>query len=566
MRAGRRRQSRAGAAVDRQRVDLAIAGVGLGRRDQELRAVGRELRVGDLPGAARELARRRLRRGEIGDVEVHPAVALGQEPEPRRAGHEAHRGRRRAGLVEGADPGGVLHVLDDPRRAGRRAEGDDVAMLVVGRDDDGRGVAAVGGHHRQAPEERTGARIDLGAAQRHRGVALRRQIHGHQPPAVLRVADVAPAGQQLRIARSRDVGRDVGAARRRRLVDDQRVGHRALVREHQIVDRLPLADGQADHRLRVLAGLRPGLARFVLADDGEELRLLRLEELLAVRGRRAGLGRPGVGELLEGRAGRLGAGLIGPAIDPHPVQPAVADEGDGAAAVRPARVRFGGRRPGDKRPRPGHRIHHDDVAVDDAGRAAVRRVPLAAGGRGQAALVIGQTARLARPGSGGRRRRGAEAGAGHLPRDGLVLAARTPLEIQALGVAGPAQGARRVADQPRTTHDAVDGELEGRRRQAPGRRTRAGPGAGRGRGRRRNAAWSPHRGAKRRMALTIIGGRAVRLGPPAWARREPWPDARGAVSAGSYTIWRRTCRRTMRRPGASICSVPVGHPTPCFLH
>ena len=340
-------------------------------------------------------------RGEIGDVEVHPAVALGQEPEPRRAGHEAHRGRRRAGLVERAHPRGVVQVLDDPRLAGRRPERGDVAVLVVGRDDDGRGVAAVARHHRQAPEERTGARIDLGAAQRHGGVALRRQVDGHEPSGVLRVADVGPAGQQLRIARSGDVGRDVGAARRRRLVDDQRVGHLALVREHQIVDRLPLADGHAHHRLGVLAGVRPRLARFVLADDGEELRLLGLEELLAVGGRRAGLGRPRVGELLERRDRRRGVGLIGPAIDPHPVQPAVADERDGAAAVRPARVRLGGRGPRDKRPRPGHRIHDDDVAVDDADRSAVRRVPLAAGGRGQAALLIGQAARLARLRSGG---------------------------------------------------------------------------------------------------------------------------------------------------------------------
>ena len=285
--------------------------------------------------------------------------------------------------------------------AGRRPERGDVAVLVVGRDDDGRGVAAVARHHRQAPEERTGARIDLGAAQRHRGVALRRQVDGHQPAGVLRVADVGPAGQQLRIARSGDVGRDVGAARRRRLVDDQRVGHLALVREHQIVDRLPLADGHAHHRLGVLAGVRPRLARFVLADDGEELRLLGLEELLAVGGRRAGLGRTRVGELLERRDRRRGVGLIGPAIDPHPVEPAVAHERDGAAAVRPARVRLGGRGPRDKRPRPGHRIHDDDVAVDDADRSAVRRVPLAAGGRGQAALVIGQAARFARLRSGG---------------------------------------------------------------------------------------------------------------------------------------------------------------------
>ena len=126
------------------------------------------------------------RRGEIGEVEVHPAVALGQEPEPRRAGHEAHRGRRRAGLVEGAHPRGVVQVLDDPRLAGRRPERGDVAVLVVGRDDDGRGVAAVVRHHRQAPEERTGARIDLGAAQRHGG--RRSSPPGRRPPGVGRPA------------------------------------------------------------------------------------------------------------------------------------------------------------------------------------------------------------------------------------------------------------------------------------------------------------------------------------------------------------------------------------------
>ena len=33
-----------------------------------------------------------------------------------------------------------------------------------------------------------------------------------------------------------------------------------------------------------------------------------------------------------------------------------------------------------------------------------------------------------------------------------------------------------------------------------------------------HAAWNPHRGAKRRMALTIIAGCAVRLGPPVAVR------------------------------------------------
>src|SRR6185436_19634213 len=127
-----------------------------------------------------------------------------------------------------------------------------------------------------------GARIDLGTGQRQRRVGAGGQVDGHETAAFLRVADVGPAGQQLRITGAGDVVRDVGAARRRRLVDDQRVGDVAAVREHQIVDRLPLADGQADHRAGVLARLGPRLARLVLAHDVEDVRLLRLQELLAV--------------------------------------------------------------------------------------------------------------------------------------------------------------------------------------------------------------------------------------------------------------------------------------------
>ncbi len=464
--AGRGRQPGPRPAIDRQRVDVAVAGIGFRRNDQEARPVRRQLRVGDLPGAARQLPRRRIRRRQIGDVEVHPAVALRQEPQPRRPRHEAHRRRRRARLIEGADPGRVLQVFDDASAAWSRPERGDVAVLVVGGDDDRGGVTPVARHDRQAPQQRTGPRINLGAAERHRALALRGQVDRDQAAPLLRVADVAAPGQQFRIARRGNVGRDVGAVRRCRLVHDQGVGDLAVVGEHEVVDRLALADGDARHGLRILAGIGARFPRLGFADDGEELRFLGLEELLAVGRRRPRLGRAGVGQLLEGGAsragaGRGGAGRIGAALNPHPVEPLIADERDGAAAVRPARMRLRRGGAGDKRPRPDHRIHDDDIAIDDADGSAMGRVPLAVGGRGQAALVIGQSARLARLRSGGRCGRRGQAGAGDFPGGGLVLAARAPLEIEALGIAGPAQGRRRVADQPGAAHDAVDGELEG---------------------------------------------------------------------------------------------------------
>ncbi len=565
---------------------MALAGVRLGRHDEELLSVRRQLRVGDFPRPAGQLLRRRIGRRQIGDVEVHPTIALGEEPQARRARHEAHRRRRRPRFVQGPHPGRVLQVLDDAGRARRRPEGGDVAVLVVGRDDDRRGVLAIGRHDRQAPQQRTGPRIDVGTAQRHRALGLAGQIDRDETPDLLRVTDVAAPREQFGVARRGDVGRHVGPVRRRRLVDDQRVGHLALVREHEILDRLPLADREAHDGAVVLARIGAGLAGLVLPHHGEELRFLGLQELLAVGRGRARLGRPGVGELLEGRTG------VGRPIEPHAVQPLVADERDRPTVAGPARVALGGGGPGDKRRRPGHRIHDDDIAVDDADRPAPGRIPHAAGRRGETALAIGQAAWLARLRSGRWRGRGLEAGARHFPRGGLVLASWPPLEIQAFGIAGPAQGGRRVADQTGTAHDAVDGELEG---------VRGGTGRGQGPGRRqghdgdrpgtRGQANPPRRetahGAQGpvRNGLVIVAADASRhaallvafirpvcallapclAGASTPTMTNPFP-AGPLLYPASYTIWPRTCRRTVGRPGASICSVPATSATSCFLH
>ena len=107
---------------------------------------------------------------------------------------------------------------------------------------------------------------------------------------------------------------------------------------------------------------------------------------------------------------------------------------------------------------PAHRIEQDDVA---AGRRRARAgapcpsAPLTGGAlRRSSSVSLPRLAAVARDD----------------PRRRLVVAGTAPLEVQARRIAGPAQPGRRIADQLRPAHDAVDGQLEAGRL----RRLRAG--------------------------------------------------------------------------------------------
>ena len=92
--AGHRRQLRARAAVDRHRVDVPLAGMHFARRQVEMLLVLRQRRRFDFPLPLRELPRRARGRGRVERVEMHPAVALGEEPEMFLIRHPAERRRR----------------------------------------------------------------------------------------------------------------------------------------------------------------------------------------------------------------------------------------------------------------------------------------------------------------------------------------------------------------------------------------------------------------------------------------------------------------------------------------
>ena len=83
-----------------------------------------------------------------------------------------------------------------------------------------------------------------------------------------------------------------------------------------------------------------------------------------------------------------------------------------------------------------------------AAEAAAPAATAAGGRRRELAFVVGQLARLA-------------AFTGDHPGGGFLVLRLTPLEIEPLRVAGPAQAGGRIADELGPLHDAVDAQREG---------------------------------------------------------------------------------------------------------
>ena len=168
----------------------------------------------------------------------------------------------------------------------------------------------------------------------------------------------------------------------------------------------------------------------------DQLLLLGLDELLAVGLARIAFARLDVGEL-----GQLAA------VERHEEQVVVAREGHGRFAAGPPRIALVAGRARNLAPRAGGRVDHDDIAAVDEEHAPVRRVPSAGDRRRGPALFVRQPARRA-------------AVARDDPRRHVVVCGAAPLEEQPRRIAGPAQPGRRIADELRAAHDALDGQLE----------------------------------------------------------------------------------------------------------
>ena len=402
----------------------------LGARDVELLLVRGERHRFDLPLSLRQLLRRWTIRGGVDRVEVHPAVALGEEPEALLIRHPAERRIVRARPAELAHPRIVVQRVEHARLARLRIDDDQPAILVVLRAHVRDRDRAVVGDLRHHPP-----RVLSGPFRRDRLARLEVQ-HGERA-FVLRVADEGARGNVLGVARFGDVVRDVRPLRAVGALSEDDEDVRVVGRELQVGRRLPLGEVElwqgARLFFRFVLFLLLGLDARVL----DQLLLLLLDELLALGRLRIALLRLDVGELRD-RA----------AVERHEKEVVLPREGDGRLVPRPARVRFAAGRARDLPPRARHGIDEHDVAFVDEQHAAVRLVPDAVGRRRTAALVVTELAQLT-------------AVAVDDPRRRLVLAGAAPLEVELRGIARPAQAGRRIADEFRPAHDAVDGERKG---------------------------------------------------------------------------------------------------------
>ena len=133
IRAGHGRNLRARTAVDRQRVEMPLAGMLFARGDVELLAVAGNLRRRDLPFARSQLNRLCAFDRHVERVEVHPAVALGEEPDAFVVGQELDGRRPKAASAAFPHPRIVVQQVDDARLARFRVERDVPPILVLRR-------------------------------------------------------------------------------------------------------------------------------------------------------------------------------------------------------------------------------------------------------------------------------------------------------------------------------------------------------------------------------------------------------------------------------------------------
>ena len=304
----------------------------------------------------RQLLRLRALGRDVERVEVHPAVALGQERDAPVVGQELRACCRRARL---AHPRFVLQRVDDPRLPGLRLERDEPPVLVVGRARRGDHVA---GRRPKPPASTSGSRdrrAGRGAASRRRlpapaepasrvsatGGAKLPSAHTLLPVFRLRIASsrrscVSPtfvrAGNVFGVAALGDVVRHDRALRAGGPLGDEDEDVGPVGRQHQVggASADPAARRRAAFGLRLLLGLL--LALLLLADVADQLLFLFADELLAV-------GEPGIRSSSAATSVSCVTSAARCRLHRDDEQVAVADVGHVRVVARPARVRLGRR-------------------------------------------------------------------------------------------------------------------------------------------------------------------------------------------------------------------------------
>jgi hypothetical protein len=259
--AGRGRQARWRPTLDRQRVDVALAGMGLGAGDEETAPIGRQLDRRDLPRPAVSWRAGVRRRRRVDHVQVHPAVPLRQEPQRPLVG-QPPESRRPAEPADLANPRLVVQVVEQARLTRAGLEADEPPVLVVGRahrHDDVRPVrrhdghrpphlagalpaAAIAGARRWWSGGSAGEVAEVGPRAR-----ARAKVEDRQAARLLGIADARPGNDVFDVRRLGDVVGHAGGARGRRAFGDQQEHVRPRGREHRISDPLTFGELEARH-------------------------------------------------------------------------------------------------------------------------------------------------------------------------------------------------------------------------------------------------------------------------------------------------------------------------------
>ena len=493
--------------------------------------------------------------GHVERIEVHPAVALGEEPDSFVVGQELDgHSPEPATSPSFPHPRIVVQQIDDARLARLGVERDVPAILVLsraGRRDHIRPVVGNGGHRPADISLRTAVSRDSSGGGRGFGVVVGRLVgrvrggwrreasvrpdglagleiqHTEQPP-ILRVADVGPTGNVFGVSALGHVVRhDCGLRASRALGDDDE--HVSVIgRQHQVCGRLPILQLELREPRLLLFVLGFFLLALLLLDKVDQLFFLIAQETLAV-------GQPRLGPF-RGHVGQLRQERRRPGIDRRDEEVPLAGPGDVRIVARPARVGLGAGRPGDLAPHSGNGVNQNDIAAVYKEDATASLVPAAAGRRRDVLrFFLGQLARRA-------------AGATDDVGERFLLAGLTPVEIELLGVGGPSETCRRVADEIGPAHDAVDGQLESAvwRREELARRV---PGGGRGAWtslRLRDGAGNQQEGY--RKTNTICAHQRLILGISPGGRARTCPEVRTSSIHSGNRVFRAV-------PGS--CSVEV---------